>query len=65
LLIVCEGEKTEPNYFRAFRVTSDIYGEGLETMRLVEEAERINELLAKVSVMRTAQRRPQALMKEV
>jgi hypothetical protein len=34
-------------------------------MRLVEEAERINELLAKVSVMRTAQRRPQALMKEV
>ncbi|TGG87894.1 RloB domain-containing protein [Geotoga petraea] len=22
ILIVCEGEKTEPNYFKAFRITS-------------------------------------------
>ena len=42
ILIVCEGEKTEPNYFRAFGVTQNIYGEGLETIRVVEEAERKN-----------------------
>ena len=42
ILIVCEGEKTEPNYFRAFRVTNDVFGEGLETIRVVEEAERLN-----------------------
>ena len=33
----------ERNYFRAFRVTNDIYGEGLETIRVVEEAVRLNE----------------------
>ena len=43
ILIVCEGSKTEPNYFRSFRVTNDIYGEGLETMRVVEEAIRLND----------------------
>lgn len=42
ILIVCEGEKTEPNYFRSFPVDKevvevDIYGEGLNTDRLVEE----------------------------
>ena len=42
ILIVCEGEKTEPNYFRAFGVTQNIYGEGLETIRVLEEAERKN-----------------------
>ena len=44
ILIVCEGEKTEPNYFRAFRVTNNVFGEGLETIRVVEEAERLNEV---------------------
>jgi hypothetical protein len=43
ILIVCEGEKTEPNYFRAFGVTNHIYGDGLETIRVVEAAEEINE----------------------
>ncbi|MCW3055308.1 MAG: abortive phage infection protein [Chthonomonadales bacterium] len=43
ILIVCEGTKTEPNYFRSFRVTNDIYGEGIETMRVVEEAMRLND----------------------
>ena len=43
ILIVCEGKKTEPNYFRDFRVTNDVYGAGLETIRVVEEAERLHE----------------------
>ncbi len=43
ILIVCEGEKTEPNYFRAFRITNAVYGEGLETIRVVEETQRIND----------------------
>lgn len=40
-LIVCEGEKTEPNYFRKFRVstlTVDIHGIGANTVSLVREA---------------------------
>jgi hypothetical protein len=42
ILIVCEGEKTEPNYFRSFPVDKevvevDIYGEGMNTDRLIEE----------------------------
>lgn len=43
-LIVCEGEKTEPNYFRGFRVpgrTVDIRGVGYNTDSLVREAIRI------------------------
>ena len=43
ILIVCEGGKTEPNYFLAFDVTNDVYGRGLETIRVVEEAIRLNE----------------------
>jgi hypothetical protein len=39
-LIVCEGERTEPNYFRAFRVPAEvrvkIVGEGYNTLTLVE-----------------------------
>lgn len=38
-LIVCEGAKTEPNYFRSFRVTSaDIQpvGAGISTLSLVQ-----------------------------
>lgn len=42
-LIVCEGEKTEPNYFRKFRVPKDvvsieIHGIGYNTTSLVEQA---------------------------
>lgn len=40
-LIVCEGEKTEPNYFRAFRVSPavvDVRGVGANTLRVVERA---------------------------
>ena len=42
-LIVCEGEKTEPNYFRSFPVDPtviklDIKGEGKNTKSLVEKA---------------------------
>ena len=42
-LIVCEGEKTEPNYFRSFPVDTkvinlDIKGEGKNTKSLVETA---------------------------
>lgn len=41
ILIICEGEKTEPNYFKAFRVTSAVVvviGLGTDTKRLVSEA---------------------------
>jgi hypothetical protein len=42
-LIVCEGEKTEPNYFKSFPVDPkviklDIQGEGKNTKSLVEKA---------------------------
>jgi hypothetical protein len=46
-LIVCEGEKTEPNYFKAFPEnpevydTIDIYGTGYNTVSLVNEAIRL------------------------
>ncbi len=38
-LIVCEGEKTEPKYFKKFRVSSlviDVFGEGYNTDSLVK-----------------------------
>lgn len=39
VLILCEGTKTEPNYFRSFRVAKvDILGEGSNTKSLVETA---------------------------
>ena len=47
LLIVCEGEQTEPNYFRAFRVSSmrvsrvEIKGTGHDTKSLVRESRRL------------------------
>ena len=44
-LIVCEGTKTEPNYFKKFRVPGKIYvaveGLGLSPIQLVEEAQRL------------------------
>ncbi len=45
-LIVCEGAKTEPNYFQSFRVPKeviDIHGIGDNTIRIVEEAIRLKE----------------------
>lgn len=45
-LIVCEGEKTEPNYFHSFRVPKnviDIRGLGDNTIRLVQAAIKIRE----------------------
>jgi hypothetical protein len=41
ILIVCEGEKTEPNYFKAFPddpYVIDVKGDGRNTVSLVEEA---------------------------
>jgi RloB-like protein len=39
ILIVCEGEKTEPNYFKGFRLSSAmIFGLGKSTKSLVEDA---------------------------
>ena len=41
-LIVCEGEKTEPNYFKCFPVSTrpkiEIVGAGCETIAVVKEA---------------------------
>jgi hypothetical protein len=45
-LIVCEGEKTEPNYFRSFRVPKvviDIQGLGKNPSSLVEEARELQD----------------------
>ena len=44
-LIVCEGEKTEPNYFRGFRPAGkilDIRGVGYNTVKLIREAIRLS-----------------------
>ncbi len=46
ILIICGGEKTEPNYFRAFPVKTDIVkvdivGKGLDPKNLLNEALRI------------------------
>ena len=47
ILIVCEGKRTEPNYFRAFRLQSDVktvvIGKGYNTVSLVDEAIRLRE----------------------
>lgn len=42
-LIICEGERTEPNYFKSFRVprdviTVEIHGTGYNTLSLVKKA---------------------------
>lgn len=45
-LIVCEGTKTEPNYFEGFRVPKDVIdvvGLGENPSRLVDSARRLNE----------------------
>ncbi len=44
ILIVCEGEKTEPQYFRAFRLPSvRVEGAGKNTLSLVEYAIDLSE----------------------
>jgi len=45
-LIVCEGEKTEPDYFKAFRMTAatvKALGQAMNTMALVNKAISIRE----------------------
>ena len=36
ILIVCEGERTEPDYFSQFKVTTTVKGEAMNTLSLVE-----------------------------
>ncbi|OHD19758.1 MAG: hypothetical protein A2Y38_12070 [Spirochaetes bacterium GWB1_59_5] len=49
ILIVCEGEKTEPNYFRSFSANPevfediDIHGTGYNTGSLIREAIRLRD----------------------
>ncbi len=47
-LIICEGSRTEPNYFRSFKLSSacirDIEGSGFNTLSLVDEAIRVKNL---------------------
>ena len=50
ILLVCEGEKTEPNYFREYinrsratQVQIKIFGTGYNTLSLVEETVRLKE----------------------
>ena len=46
VLIVCEGEKTEPDYFKAFRMTAatvKAVGQAMNTMTLVNKAISIRE----------------------
>lgn len=48
ILIVCEGRKTEPNYFKRFRVTSatiKVVGTGSNTLSVVEHALSLQEKL--------------------
>lgn len=42
-LIVCEGEQTEPNYFRSFRVNAEVEvkGTGQNTLSLIEYTRRL------------------------
>ena len=44
VLIVCEGTRTEPQYFRAFKLPSvEVVGTGKNTRTMVEEAIRLKE----------------------
>ncbi|MGB5926947.1 MAG: RloB domain-containing protein, partial [Cyclobacteriaceae bacterium] len=52
-VIVCEGEKTEPNYFESLKsalpkgvlelANIDIDGTGKNTLRIIEEAEKLRD----------------------
>ncbi|MCW3097831.1 MAG: hypothetical protein JWL77_3449 [Chthonomonadaceae bacterium] len=37
ILIICEGERTEPEYFLQFKVTKDVSGLAMNTLSLVKE----------------------------
>lgn len=53
ILIVCEGEKTEPNYFKAFKVTSAtvvVIGLGTNTVKLVSFALLLKEKALKKEI---------------
>ena len=44
-LIVCEGEKTEPNYFKSFRIVSariHVHGVGFNPSKLIEETKKLS-----------------------
>ncbi len=46
ILIYCEGKNTEPSYFNKFRLSSltvDTFGEGRNTLSLVERAKKISD----------------------
>ncbi len=46
ILIYCEGKNTEPSYFNKFRLTTltiDSFGEGRNTLSLVEKAKKLSE----------------------
>jgi hypothetical protein len=43
ILIVCEGAKTEPNYFSAFRVATHVRGVGMNPLNVVMQAACIND----------------------
>jgi len=46
ILIYCEGKNTEPSYFNKFRLSSltiDSFGEGRNTLSLVEKAKKLSE----------------------
>lgn len=56
-LIVCEGEKTEPNYFEAFKlklprgsVEVDIVGEGDNTLNVVKKVVELRDFAAKTAI---------------
>jgi hypothetical protein len=53
ILIVCEEEKTEPNYFKAFKVTSAnvvVIGLGTNTVKLVSSTIALKELALKKEI---------------
>lgn len=47
ILIVCEGKKTEPGYFRCFAAKPEVEGLGFNTVSLVKEACRLREKRAR------------------
>ncbi len=57
ILIVCEGEKTEPNYFRSYQmklpkglVKLDIFGEGENTLNIVHKAIHLRDTENKLGI---------------
>ena len=43
ILIVCEGERTEPDYFSQFKVTTTVKGEAMNTLSLVERTKSLRD----------------------